>query len=78
MRTHALALLEELKAEVARLQASHGFVPGLAVVIVGERSDSQVASYGVPWWVLPVVVVGERSDFRAQACTHWAAAGETL
>jgi 5,10-methylene-tetrahydrofolate dehydrogenase/methenyl tetrahydrofolate cyclohydrolase len=34
-------MLEELKAEVEALQAKHGVVPGLAVVIVGSRKDSQ-------------------------------------
>jgi 5,10-methylene-tetrahydrofolate dehydrogenase/methenyl tetrahydrofolate cyclohydrolase len=34
-------ILEELAAEVAGLKADHGVVPGLAVVIVGDRSDSK-------------------------------------
>jgi len=34
-------MLEELTAEVESLKANHGVVPGLAVVIVGERSDSK-------------------------------------
>ena len=34
-------MLEELGAEVEAMKASHGIVPGLAVVIVGERKDSQ-------------------------------------
>ncbi|KAK2080646.1 hypothetical protein QBZ16_000500 [Prototheca wickerhamii] len=31
----------ELKAEVKQLQEKHGVTPGLAVVLVGERKDSQ-------------------------------------
>ena len=31
----------ELAAQVAELKRTHGRVPGLAVVIVGERKDSQ-------------------------------------
>mmetsp|Transcript_45641 Transcript_45641/g.103058 ORF Transcript_45641/g.103058 Transcript_45641/m.103058 type:complete len:352 (-) Transcript_45641:270-1325(-) len=34
-------MLAELKVEVAAMKAMHGIVPGLAVVIVGERKDSQ-------------------------------------
>ena len=37
----AQVMLAELKVEVAAMKAMHGIVPGLAVVIVGERKDSQ-------------------------------------
>lgn len=37
----AATIRAELKAEVEQLQATHGRVPGLAAVLVGERKDSQ-------------------------------------
>jgi methylenetetrahydrofolate dehydrogenase (NADP+)/methenyltetrahydrofolate cyclohydrolase len=37
----AAAIHEEIKAEVERLKAEHGVVPGLATVLVGENPASQ-------------------------------------
>jgi len=37
----AAAILEEIKAEVERLKAEYGVVPGLATVLVGENPASQ-------------------------------------
>eukprot|EP00977_Amphora_coffeiformis_P018976 scaffold6829_cov171-Amphora_coffeaeformis.AAC.6 len=36
----AAAIQHELKEEVGRLEAEHGVLPGLAVILVGERVDS--------------------------------------
>ena len=41
-RAAAEAVRAEVSAEVARLQAERGFVPGLAVVLVGEDPASQI------------------------------------
>lgn len=40
-KTIAQTIRDELKEEVIQLQSEFGRVPGLAVVIVGERKDSQ-------------------------------------
>jgi len=37
----AAQVTEEIKAEVAKMKEQHNMVPGLAVIIVGERKDSQ-------------------------------------
>ena len=37
----AATIREEIKVEVAELKAKYGKAPGLAVVIVGNRPDSQ-------------------------------------
>ena len=41
-KAFAEGLRGRLAAEVAALKAQHGFVPGLAVVLVGEDPASQV------------------------------------
>ena len=41
-KAHAARLTAEIGDEVARLRASHGLQPGLAVVLVGEDPASQV------------------------------------
>jgi methylenetetrahydrofolate dehydrogenase (NADP+)/methenyltetrahydrofolate cyclohydrolase len=41
-KTAAEAVWAEVSAEVARLKAEHGLVPGLAVVLVGEDPASQI------------------------------------
>ena len=35
-------LRSEIAEEVKKMQAAHGLTPGLAVVLVGSRKDSQV------------------------------------
>ena len=40
-KTIASTIRAEIKGEVDALRAKHGKVPGLAVVIVGDRKDSQ-------------------------------------
>ena len=41
-KSHAEALRESVRVEVARLKAEHGVQPGLAVVLVGEDPASQI------------------------------------
>ena len=41
-KAFSAALVERVGAAVARLEAAHGFKPGLAVVIVGEDPASQI------------------------------------
>jgi methylenetetrahydrofolate dehydrogenase (NADP+)/methenyltetrahydrofolate cyclohydrolase len=41
-KVYANALRQRLRSRVARLKDAHGFVPGLAVVLVGEDPASQV------------------------------------
>merc|ERR1712216_704755 len=37
----AKTIRQEIKESVEKLKSEHGIVPGLAVVLVGERKDSQ-------------------------------------
>ena len=37
----AMAIREELRAEVAALKSLHSVTPGLATLLVGARKDSQ-------------------------------------
>jgi methylenetetrahydrofolate dehydrogenase (NADP+)/methenyltetrahydrofolate cyclohydrolase len=41
-KSYADALREQVRVDVARLQADHGIQPGLAVVLVGEDPASQI------------------------------------